>query len=60
MVYAFRDVALAQFNFAPCIADKTVYRTFETTVVSKTWKTFIKSLNQILIRQNILPDLGFE
>ncbi|WP_250656649.1 DUF1631 family protein [Alkalimarinus coralli] len=54
IVYAFRDV-VSQFNL-PHIADKTVYRTFETTVI-KSLEDLYQSLNQILIRQNILPDL---
>ena len=54
MVYAFRDV-VTQFNF-PAVADKTVFRTFEATVV-KNLEDLYQGLNQILIRQNVLPDL---
>ncbi len=54
MVYAFRDV-VTKFNF-PSVADKTVFRTFESSVV-KNLEDLYQGLNQILIRQNVLPDL---
>lgn len=54
IVYAFRDV-VTRFNFSS-VADKTLYRTFEASVV-KSLEELYQALNQILIRHNILPDL---
>lgn len=54
IVYAFKD-AVTQFNFSRS-ADKVVFRTFENTVL-KNMESLYLELNQILIRQNILPDL---
>ncbi|UZE95719.1 DUF1631 family protein [Alkalimarinus alittae] len=54
IVYAFRDV-VTQLNFS-AIADKTIFRTFEATVI-KNLEDLYQGLNQILIRHNVLPDL---
>lgn len=54
IVYAFRDV-VSQLNF-PAIADKTIYKTFESTVI-KNLEDVYQGLNKILIRHNVLPDL---
>ncbi len=54
IVYAFKD-AVTQFNFSRS-TDKLVFRTFENTVL-KNMEALYLELNQVLIRQNILPDL---
>jgi len=54
VVYAFRE-AVTQFNFARS-ADKVVFRTFDNSVI-RNMADLYEELNQILIRQNILPDL---
>ena len=54
VVYAFRE-AITPLNFARS-ADKIVFRTFDTSVI-RNMADLYQELNQILIRQNILPDL---
>ncbi len=54
VVYAFRE-AVTQLNFSKSV-DKVIFRTFDNSVIRNMGDLY-KELNQILIRQNILPDL---
>ena len=54
IVYAFRETVMP-LNFTKS-ADKVVFRTFDNSVIKNMGDLYL-ALNQILIRQNILPEL---